>query len=393
MKSRASPAPNQPKETSLKTTAWVRPVLAVLCLTFLQGSASCLTGGIEETVDRNVDKAVAAIDRAIAALEQQSGAWQNTLKDLQSQLTKDLQTTLANEVQNLMSRGIALTSLSVKCGADFAGDRMKQGLLDLKAKLLKKPIAPRQPHFCEVVPDHVNLGARRETNAIVSFYGYDMDLSEPAKVKVFLVDQNGSEVEVTGQNVATPSGYQLTLNVANNGVAFTPTSAKVVLRWQSLLLGSLLVLQPPPAQPPPVVNKVPFFRVYNPGNGDHFYTTNAGERDNAIQAHGYKNEGVACQIYPSQVSGTVSLFRLLNPGNGDHFYTTSESERLGAMGIGYRFEGVAGYVYAVQAAGTVPLFRLVNPGNGDHFYTANATERDRAAGYNKEGIACYVFPP
>ena len=43
---------------------------------------------------------------------------------------------------------------------------------------------------------------------------------------------------------------------------------------------------------------VPLLRAFSPGNGDHFYTTSAAERDNAV-ANGYRNEGVACHVLPS----------------------------------------------------------------------------------------------
>ena len=43
----------------------------------------------------------------------------------------------------------------------------------------------------------------------------------------------------------------------------------------------------------------PLLRAFNPTSGDHFYTTSAAERDNAV-ANGYRNEGVACHVFPSQ---------------------------------------------------------------------------------------------
>jgi hypothetical protein len=88
------------------------------------------------------------------------------------------------------------------------------------------------------------------------------------------------------------------------------------------------------------------------------------------------------------------LFRLLG-GNGDHFYTTSAAERDNAIvNLGYVLEGVACEVFPAPQAGTTPLFRLLG-GNGDHFYTTSAAERDNAVanlGYVSEGVACEVFP-
>ncbi len=40
---------------------------------------------------------------------------------------------------------------------------------------------------------------------------------------------------------------------------------------------------------------IPLYRLQ--GHGDHFYTTSAAERDNAIAEYGYASEGVACYVY------------------------------------------------------------------------------------------------
>ena len=45
----------------------------------------------------------------------------------------------------------------------------------------------------------------------------------------------------------------------------------------------------------------------------------------------------------------MPLFRLYKESNGEHFYTTDDGERLTAMSDGYHYEGVAGYVYPSPA--------------------------------------------
>jgi uncharacterized protein DUF5648/thioredoxin family protein len=139
---------------------------------------------------------------------------------------------------------------------------------------------------------------------------------------------------------------------------------------------------------------VPLLRAFSPGSGDHFYTTDVAERDNAVAKVGYVNEGVTCQVLPAAGTGTTPLLRAFNPTNGDHFYTTSAAERDNAVANGYRNEGVTCHVFAAAGTGTTPLLRAFNPTNGDHFYTTSAAERDNAVanGYRNEGIACHVFP-
>jgi hypothetical protein len=124
----------------------------------------------------------------------------------------------------------------------------------------------------------------------------------------------------------------------------------------------------------------PLYRLFNPSNGDHFYTTSAAERDGAVANFGYTSEGIACYVFGSSASGTTPLYRLFNPNNGDHFYTTSAAERDGAVAnFGYTSEGIACYVFGSSASGTAPLYRLFNPHNGDHFYTTSEAEAYNAA--------------
>ncbi len=90
--------------------------------------------------------------------------------------------------------------------------------------------------------------------------------------------------------------------------------------------------------------KVPLFRLFNGGSGDHFYTTSELEKGGAL-ASGYTDEGISCFVFSDNISGTVALFRLFNGGSGDHFYTTSKLEKGGALASGYRDEGISCLVW------------------------------------------------
>jgi hypothetical protein len=143
----------------------------------------------------------------------------------------------------------------------------------------------------------------------------------------------------------------------------------------------------------PQTATVDLYRLFNPGNGHHFYTTSESEREHAIAHDGYVSENTACYVYIDPPR--LPLFRLFNPGNGHHFYTTSESEREHAMAHdGYVSENMKCYVFTKPQAGASPLFRLYNPGIGDHLYTTSASEREHAMahdGYVSENMQCYVF--
>ncbi len=50
--------------------------------------------------------------------------------------------------------------------------------------------------------------------------------------------------------------------------------------------------------PEPLCGAIPLYRLYSETASDHFYTTSAAERDNAIAQYGYRDEGVAGYVWP-----------------------------------------------------------------------------------------------
>ena len=151
----------------------------------------------------------------------------------------------------------------------------------------------------------------------------------------------------------------------------------------------------------------PFYHYWKSSVGDHFYTRNPSEIGTVIPEevgkHGYKSEGIACNLFTSQVYGSVPLYRYWKASASDHFYTTNAGE-IGTTTPqqsgkhDYVFEGVAGYCYPKPFFQTVPLYRYWKASVSDHFYTTNpdeigTTTHDQVGrhGYRSEGVACHVF--
>jgi hypothetical protein len=86
---------------------------------------------------------------------------------------------------------------------------------------------------------------------------------------------------------------------------------------------------------------VPLYRYWNPGIGDHFYTTNYNEL--GAGRYGWSYEGIQCHVYTTPAVDRAPLYRYWNPTAGDHFYTTNWSD-LGAGKYGWYFESVQCYV-------------------------------------------------
>ena len=155
-----------------------------------------------------------------------------------------------------------------------------------------------------------------------------------------------------------------------------------------ILVSALLVL----AAPKP---DVPLYRLVSRKTGEHFYTANPAEKDNAIKSDGFALEGIVGYIWSSQQPGTEPLYRLVGGPHNDHFYTTNPTEKDRAISqLHYRSEGVTGYIAKTQLPGTEALYRLYSAADGDHFYTISTQERDnaiKADRYKSEGTIGYVL--
>ena len=133
-------------------------------------------------------------------------------------------------------------------------------------------------------------------------------------------------------------------------------------------------------------DKATMYRLYNPNSGEHFYTSNAQEKKDVVDA-GWNDEGTG---WTAPVISNTPVYRVYNPNAGDHHYTTNKEERDWLVGLGWNDEGIGWYSDDAKA---VPLFRLYNPNAiaGAHHYTTNEAERDNLVkeGWNDEGIGWY----
>jgi hypothetical protein len=127
---------------------------------------------------------------------------------------------------------------------------------------------------------------------------------------------------------------------------------------------------------------VPLFRMYNPRAANHFYTTSASERDDAVHNFGYQDDGIAGYVYTfksrsasfktrrttwatetrglrltssREQPGTVPFRRAYQPTSGDHFYTMSNFQNA-VPNLDYEKEGITGYVPLNETDGGMPLY-------------------------------------
>ena len=71
------------------------------------------------------------------------------------------------------------------------------------------------------------------------------------------------------------------------------------------------------------ITTIPVYRMYNPVNGEHLYTTDAHEVNVIYKTQGWGFEGIGWYT-PS--SGGDPIYRLYNPKLGNHHYTSDLHE-------------------------------------------------------------------
>ena len=133
---------------------------------------------------------------------------------------------------------------------------------------------------------------------------------------------------------------------------------------------------------------IPVYRMFNPVNGEHLYTTDAYEVSVIYTNQGWGKEGIG---WYSSNSG-VPVYRLFHPKQGNHLYTSDRNEiNIITETQGWLFDFNKQPV--MYAAGTIPIYRLYNPQlQGQHHLTTDLNEYNviPKEGWHQEGIAMYA---
>lgn len=120
------------------------------------------------------------------------------------------------------------------------------------------------------------------------------------------------------------------------------------------------------------------YRAYNPNIGLHFFTSSYNEFQQIVQAgltdESHERGGIGVLLV--QDIGSAPLHRLYNPNNGEHYYTLSDVERDHLVMQGWTFERDEGFLYEEPTVCTSPIYRLYNEAFGGHLFTENPEVRD-----------------
>ncbi len=134
--------------------------------------------------------------------------------------------------------------------------------------------------------------------------------------------------------------------------------------------------------------KIPMYRLYYPGNHEHFYTADEYEKNVLTTQNGWNDEGIG---WTAPRTSSVPVYRLFNPYDGEHHYTRDKYERDVLVEGGWTYEGVGWYSDPNEQ---VPVYRQFAPSlpTGRHNYTTDDYERAvNAAGgaWLDEGIGWF----
>ena len=118
---------------------------------------------------------------------------------------------------------------------------------------------------------------------------------------------------------------------------------------------------------------VPIYRLYNPDNGEHLYTTDANETRVLYYEHNWGYEGIAW--YAPNGTGTP-VYRLYNPVLCNHLYTTDTNEvAVLTSTAGWVSDNNGQPVF--YSDGSIPVYRVYNRElQGMHHLTTDKNEYD-----------------
>ncbi|MBV7391504.1 M60 family metallopeptidase [Enterococcus sp. ALS3] len=182
--------------------------------------------------------------------------------------------------------------------------------------------------------------------------------------KASATDKNGSAVDVTadfGGNDITKAGeYEVTLRSSDDQA--------IKVKLTVLVKDDQITIM---------------YRIYNPNNGEHFYTQSIQEK-NELLKDGWRDEGIGWRV---PMSGDP-IYRLYNPNVGDHHYTLSNDEKTYLVSQGWKDEGIGWF-----SGGDIPIYRQYNPNakTGSHNFTTSINEKDSLieVGWKDEGVSWY----
>ncbi len=226
---------NIPLQEQSSRQSRLRPIRRLGLLIFVFGYTIILAGVTDTPADHTLTDSVVVLERAINTLASPSAEYRKTLQDVIARLPPDSQEFLKTDISTFLKRAPDERA-DFKCSPDFVRYRATKELLRIKDTLLHTNPQPAQPEFCYAVPFAID--PTRPINPI-EIYGYDFDR---APLQILLMDNYGFR-DVTFALIKR-THYHVTLDLAKNGIKFSPQNQVLAVTWGHLIQHSIPIIQP-----------------------------------------------------------------------------------------------------------------------------------------------------
>ena len=232
---------------------------------------------------------------------------------------------------------------------------------------------------CTVTGYVQDIWTQRKKSGILNYYD-EVELLQPGDIVVFKKHSSTplSHIAIFDHDAGNGYGAFLGQNQGAPDMSFNivnlPYDATYPTAFRPKCFAQSAPIEQESTKAPEKGADGSVYRLYNPNNGDHLYTTNYFEAT-GVYMSGWDYEGIA---WVAPLAGEP-VYRVLNPTDGTHAFATVE-ERDGLEKLGWTAEGVAFY-----SGGNKPIYRMYNPNSGAHILTADINEHN---GLTKLGWTC-----
>lgn len=235
---------------------------------------------------------------------------------------------------------------------------------------------------CTVTKYAQDIWTQRNVSGILNYYDEVTDL-EPGDIVVFKKhpstplshiaifdhDAGGGYGAFLGQNQGAPD---MSFNIIN-----LPYEAACPTAFRPKCFAQNPPIEQESTKAPEKGAEGSVYRLYNPNNGDHLYTTDFSEAA-GVYMSGWSYEGIA---WVAPASG-YPVFRLYD--GKFHLFTADQEEKNALLTAGgWTNEGIA-----FRSNGSNRIYRMYNLGSGEHLLTTDRAEHDALTicGWQCEGF-------
>lgn len=227
----------------------------------------------------------------------------------------------------------------------------------------------------------IDIWTARKTSGILNYYD-EVSVLQPGDIVVFKQYPGwtpSSHIAIFDHDKGDGYGYFLGQNQGGAGGAFNLAMLPYAATCDTAFRPKCFTAAATKPTPIPVGAERSVYRLYNPNNSDHLYTTSNEEANNCQNA-GWKYEGISW-IYPNTGD---AVWRLRNPNTTQHILTANETEKNSLVKAGWTNEGLK----MRSNPNGKPIYRLYNSHNGVHLLTADTKEYSylKNLGWTDEGI-------